>query len=288
MDLTEKLPYRLTNNYLFLTLMNNDSYSLKLLISSVLGMSMEEIYSVHIRNPIAYGEGVQDKTFILDVAVFLNNHTYLNIELQVVDYDNWPERSLGYLCRTYDNLNQGMDYSEVKPAIHVSILDFTIFPEYPEFFSEYMMLNTKNHHEYTGKFKLYVLDLTQKELATQQDKDRRLDAWADMFKARTWGDLMNVVERNQEFQNTLSSIDRMTADERIRLHCEAVERTEIHNRETRKKLAEQEASLKKQQSALAKQKTALAKQKSILKEQKTALAEKDARIAELERLLAEK
>ena len=44
-------------------------------------------------NPIMLGEAINHKTFFLDVFVILNNHTRINLELQVVNEQNWPERS---------------------------------------------------------------------------------------------------------------------------------------------------------------------------------------------------
>lgn len=51
-----------------------------------------------------------------------------------INEHNWPERSLVYLCRLFDNLHAGDDYTEISPACHISILDFTLFPEQTEFY----------------------------------------------------------------------------------------------------------------------------------------------------------
>lgn len=53
---------------------------------------------------------------ILDAKVLLNNKSVINLEMQVVNYDNWPERSLAYLCRSFDELYRGQDYQEAKPT----------------------------------------------------------------------------------------------------------------------------------------------------------------------------
>ena len=34
-------------------------------------------------NPILPGEAISNKEFVLDIQIFLNNNTYLNLELQV-------------------------------------------------------------------------------------------------------------------------------------------------------------------------------------------------------------
>lgn len=124
--------------------------------------------------------------FILIRKTSLNNHSFINLELQVRNEQNWPERSLVYLCRLFDNLHTGNDYVEVKPACHIGILDFTLFPKQAEFYASYKLLNEKNHREYSDKFTLRVLDLTQIQMATEEDKAYGLDRWAKLFKATTW------------------------------------------------------------------------------------------------------
>ena len=108
--------------------------------------------------------------FVLDVRVLLNNRLSLNIELQVINKGNWIERSLVYLCRSFDQLNKGQDYIEVKPVIQICIQDFTLFPGNEEFYATYKLMNVKNHKIYSDKIRISVLDLTQIELATEEDK----------------------------------------------------------------------------------------------------------------------
>ena len=288
MKKTEKLAYTLKNDYLFIALMNSHPYTLKMLICSLLALKQEDIHSLTIRNPIKVGEAVTDKTFILDLDLNLNDDTYINIELQVVDHGNWPERSLGYLCRTYDNLNKGDDYIDTKPAIHISILDFTLFEEYPEFFATYRLLNCKNLHEYTSKFSLHVLDLSQIDMATAEDKQHRRDVWSRVFQSTTWGDLMAIAEEYQDFAPVVEQINRLTADEAVRLHCEARERAIIHEQAMQRKInnlegamQEKDAALQEKDVALQKKDTELHEKDAALQEKEVALQEKDAEIARL-------
>ena len=74
----------------------------------------------------------------------------------------------------------------MKPAIQISILNFTFFPEFPEFYATYQLLNVKNHTLYSDKLRLSVLDLTRIDLATAEDKSWQLDYWASLFKTKTW------------------------------------------------------------------------------------------------------
>ena len=169
------------------------------------------------------GEAIGDKTFFLDVSVTLNNHILINLEMQVVNEFNWPERSLSYLCHTFDNLNSGERYTAVRPAIQIGFLDFTLFPEYPEFYSTYQFLNVKIHTIYSDKMRLCVLNLTRIDLATEEDKQYHIDRWASLFKATTWEELKMSAKQDEFIDEASDTIYQLSQDKMIRLQCEARE-----------------------------------------------------------------
>ncbi|MBQ8279925.1 MAG: Rpn family recombination-promoting nuclease/putative transposase [Roseburia sp.] len=158
-EATGKIDYTFTNNYMFHVILQSNELVLKGLISSLLHLPFEEIMSVRIENPIELGVAINMKDFILDIRVLLNNNTTINLEMQVGNEHNWPDRSLSYLCRTYDQLCTGQEYELALPVIHIGILDFTLFPDSPEFYASYKLLNTKNHKVFNDKFILNVLSL---------------------------------------------------------------------------------------------------------------------------------
>lgn len=183
------LTIRVTNDYMFKALLQVNNKALKGLIGALLHIPISMITSVKIRNPIELGKSIDEKDFYLDTLIELNNHSLINLEMQVINEHDWPDRSLSYLCRTFDHLSKGDSYINVKPVIHIGILDFTLFPEYPEFYATYRFMNVKNHLAYSDKLTLSVLDLTGTELATEEDKTFQIDNWAKFFKATTWGKL---------------------------------------------------------------------------------------------------
>lgn len=206
------LPYKLTNDYLFRAILQRNNKVLKGLICSLLHLTPKQIHSVTITNPIELGKAIDSKTYILDIRVILNNQTLINLEMQVLDYGNWPERSLSYLCRSFDSLNKGDDYAAVRPVIHISFLDFTLFPEHPEFYSTYMLLNVKNNTIYSDKFQLSVVDLNQIDLATEEDKQYQIDCWAKLFKATTWEEIKMLAKKNKYIKEASKSIYELCAE----------------------------------------------------------------------------
>ena len=181
---TGEIKYGGTNNYMFQAFLQENNEALRNLICSVLHLDPSSVVSIEITNPILLGKFIENKTFILDIKALMNNQTVINLEMQIEDQHNWPERSLGYLCRSFDNLNTGDEYRTVKPAIHIGFLDFHLFKDAPEFHAVYQLLNMKNMHAYTDKFSLHVIDLKHIDLATEEDKAYQTDVWAPSSKQK--------------------------------------------------------------------------------------------------------
>lgn len=218
---TGKIDYQMTNDYMFHAALQKNPKVLKSLICSLLRLRLQEIRSIQIINPIILGETVDEKTFILDINIVLNDNTLINLEMQVENLYNWEERSLSYLCCTFDQLQKGEEYSSAKPVIHISFLDFTPFPEYPEFYASYQFMNEKNHHIYSDKLTLRVVDLRQIELATAEDQASGLEHWARLFKASTWEEIRMIAKKDENLLEATETLYTLNADELVRRQCEA-------------------------------------------------------------------
>lgn len=282
--------YPLTNDYLFRAVLQKNNHVLKGLICSLLHLSPDEVISVTINNPIELGATIEKKDFYLDINVLLNSRIQLNLEMQIINYGNWPERSLSYLCRSFDSLNAGEDYKKIKSVIHIGFLDFTLFPDSPEFYSKYMLMNVKSHTIYSDKFILSVVDLTQIELATEEDKENQLDYWASLFKATTWEDIKMIAKNNSYFAEAAETMYQLSADEQIRLQCQARADFERQERSNEAKYAKAEAenqalkaesqALKAESQALKEENAALKEKLNTLKEEHTALKKEHIALSE--------
>ena len=220
---TGTIDYPLMNDYMFRSVMQSNENVLKSFLCSLLHLNPDDVWSVQILNPIELGKKISDKDFILDIKILMNNNTSINLEMQVNNQYNWPERSLVYLSRLFDGLNAGDTYRTVKPAFQIGILDFTLFPQRPEFFGTYKMMNVKNYHKYSDKFTIHVLDLTQIHLAAKEDKKYGLDKWARLFNALTWEDFKMISAGNKSMQEAGETLFALNGDDRIRDRCEARE-----------------------------------------------------------------
>ncbi len=280
---TGTIGYPLMNDYMFRSVMQSNENVLKGLLCSLLHLNPNDIWSVQILNPIELGKKISDKDFILDIKILMNNNTSINLEMQVNNRYNWPERSLVYLSRLFDGLNAGEAYKAVKPAFQIGILNFTPFPRYPEFFGIYKMLNIKNYHKYSDKFTIHVLDLTQIHLAAKEDKDYDLDKWARLFNALTWEDFKMISADNRSMQEAGETLFTLNEDDRIRNQCEAREdyrRTWDGVKQNMDELQMKIAELKLSNTELKSSNTEL---KSMNEKKDNLIASLEAQIAELQR-----
>ena len=267
LNATGAIPHNMTNDYMFRYILQKNEKVLEGLISSLLNPEPAQIQKIIIQNPINLSEDISAKDFIMDIKVLLNDKSLINLEMQVNNEHNWAERSLSYLCRTFDHLYRGQDYEEALPVHHIGFLDFTLFPDYPEFYATYQLLNIKTHYLYSSKFSLFVIDLNQIDLATVEDKLYGIDHWARLFKSRTWEELKMLVKDNEYLDAAATSLYEANADWMVRERCIARKLAE-----RREKTLERDIKLLKEEN-------------SDLINQKTSL---ENRIKELEALLASK
>ena len=261
---TGQIDYGMTNDYMFRAVLQTNEDILKALVCSVFHLKESEVSEIEIMNPIELGRTIDSKSFGLDIKLILDNRKVVNLEMQVENEHNWPERSLGYLCRSFDNLNRGMDYEEVKPTVHIGFLDFTLFREYPEFHATYMLLNIKNHNIYSSKFMLKVIELNHIELATEEDKEFGIDRFARIFKAKTWEELRMCAENEETLTKIAKVIYDYNSDFAIRDQCEAREAYYAREKYRKQKMAEYEAEIAADKKQLAAKDEEIARLKALL------------------------
>lgn len=133
----------------------------------------------------------------------------------------------------------------MRPAIQIGLLDFTLFPEYPEFYATYQFMNVKNHTIYSDKIRLSVLDLTCKDLATGEDRMSHRHLWASFFKAKSWEELKMLARQDEFIYEASAAVYQLSRDEQIRLQCEAREDYYRRQRSVQHQLKDQKNTIEK-------------------------------------------
>ncbi len=228
-ELHGKLPYKLTNDYLFRAVFQTNKKVLKELLAAVLHLDSAEIRELDILNPILLGEAMNEKTCILDLFLLMNDHTRINIEMQVASTDYYMDRVLLYACRAYDNLERGENYQELKPVIHISLLADTPRTGEKKFYSENRVRDIRDGKIFSRNLGIIIVQLKENENADMPEIESGLDKWARLFLAETWEELQEMIKESEWMAETVYTLRNLTEDEKIRLECEARDRYE-HDR----------------------------------------------------------
>jgi len=269
-----KLEYTFKSDVLFKMLFREHQHLLKRLIAVLLEIPLESISEFYITNTEMPPEEIGKKFCRLDINMVVDDKR-INLEIQVEDEGNYPERALFHFARVYSSsLPAGNDYSELSRTIIISITDFELF-DCEDVHSEFQVLEVKRHIPLTDKCKLHFFELPKMLDVELIDHNSEKDLWLALFNAETEEELESLTKNGGDVMGeAIKAYRGITATEEFR----SLEwlRTKTRNDEA---------------NALsnARKKAAHAERvhwQGVVAEKDTALAEKDTTLAEQAALIA--
>lgn len=93
-----------------------------------------------------------------------------------------------------------------------------------DFYSEYLLTNTRHPHIFSRNFSLRMLNLNQLENATENERASELYHWACLFRAKTWEDIRMIAENNNAIREAASHLKILSEKEKIQQQAESRER----------------------------------------------------------------
>ena len=93
------------------------------LLECILDIPPESISGLELLDKEFHKDSINDKTGVLDVKLRLKNNTIIDIEIQNSWHFDFPERSLYYWSKMYnENIKQGQDYTKLPKCITINIV----------------------------------------------------------------------------------------------------------------------------------------------------------------------
>ena len=211
-----------TVDFCFKELMQNKEVR-KGILSALLGKNPEELEDTELLPTILQPEYQDEKLGILDVRVLFADGTQTDLEMQVVQFDFWPNRVLFYLGKMYTGqIKRGESYEKLKKCIHVSILDFFHFPKDDRCFRKITFCDVETGEVYTDLMEIYVLELGK--LPTEDRNESGIIRWMRFLSGKCKEDLKKMAEKDPYIEKAYEELERMSADEKKRLEYEAREK----------------------------------------------------------------
>lgn len=123
----------------------------------------QRIVDLQYENTEWVKETEDGKTSRLDVLVFTSMGERINIEIQMSDQHNMPERLLYYWAKLFSSsLAAGQDYEELPPTIMIAILNYPLFPhETNHFHTIFHLQEESEHFTWSPHIEFHAFDLTK-------------------------------------------------------------------------------------------------------------------------------
>lgn len=184
-------------------------------LATVLGIGVDEITSIEILDNEMIPETLASKFSRLDLKLTLNGKTSVNIEIQVLNYSNYKERTLFYWAKVYtEELQKSEDYVNLKNVIAINIIDFNLF-DCKEYHSTFKIFEEHRQELLTDKLRIDFLELkkAKKERGIMTDKKQM---WMDFLNSNAEDDetLDSLATKSTVMKKAVAVLRQMSADEK--------------------------------------------------------------------------
>ena len=158
----------------------------------------------------------EQKFGILDLGVELENGEFINVEIQIKNYNNIEKRTTFYASKKLtEQLGPGEDYRQLKTIIIIAILDYS-FIELPEYITETVRV-AKEHREYeiNNDVKYYYIEL-EKFRKQNPDMTKRINQWSAFLDMERRDLLEMACKENDKVKRAVENYEVLTGDEEVK------------------------------------------------------------------------
>ncbi|MCA9220408.1 MAG: Rpn family recombination-promoting nuclease/putative transposase [Planctomycetales bacterium] len=129
------------------------------LLNAILALPVS-IADVTIENPFSLRDFEEDKLSILDVKAVDQAGSVFNIEIQRSLFDGLIQRIVFYGCEIYaDQLRAGDDYSELRPAFSICLMDGRIWRDSPKVHHVFRLTDFESGRTLDETLEIHTLEL---------------------------------------------------------------------------------------------------------------------------------
>jgi len=215
-DKSTKLEYTFKSDVLFKMLFVKYPNLLKRLVAVLLGIPLESIEKFQTINTEMPPEEIGKKFCRLDINMIVNGKR-VNLEIQVEDKGNYPERSMFHWAKMFtSSLPAGNNYSLLPKTIVISILGFKQF-ECDEVHSDFAPMEVNRHEILSDKQRYHFFELPKLPDVDSIDTSNEKNLWLALFNAETEDELEKLISYGGEVMSQAVEAYRgITATEEFR------------------------------------------------------------------------
>ena len=151
------------------------------LLECILDIPSKDIAGLELLDKEFQKELLSEKLGVLDIKLRLKDGTFIDIEIQNSWHFDFPERTLYYWSKMYnDAIKQGQDYTKLPKCITINLIGKG-FNKNKRLHNKYLVLEQDTKEPLVSKLEIHILNLEKaklsKECQFKDNKAKRLLNW---------------------------------------------------------------------------------------------------------------
>jgi len=181
-----KQPFKITlrNDYAFKRVFGTEENKdvLQDLLKCILDIPPETIAGLDLLDKEFHKELLSEKLGVLDIKLRLNDGTFVDIEIQNKWHFDFPERTLYYWSKMYnEGIKQGQDYTSLPKCITINLIGEGFNNK--RLHNKYIVLEQDTKEPLVSKLEIHILNLEEARLLTEsQCKDNKMKRLLNWLK----------------------------------------------------------------------------------------------------------
>ena len=224
--------FSLLNDFVFKCVFGQEKHeqiAICLLNALLKKSGIDKIVSLEFLNPFNLKEATEQKASAVDVKVRDGKSRTYIIEVQVCKDKFFVARTVYYLAKLYSGqLQEGEDYSKLKPSTIISILDFDLFEESEEMHNIFEFRDQKGMLCLSDIMALHYIELTKFSRNKPRHLKTPFEKWLDVLKFSekyiTMETLPDYLADEEGVPMAVASLKKINADREMRQILEAREK----------------------------------------------------------------
>ena len=147
------------------------------LLECILDIPPETIAGLELLDKEFHKELLSEKLGILDIKLRLKDGTFVDIEIQNNWHFDFPERTLYYWSKMYnENIKQGQDYTKLPKCITINLIGKG-FDKNKRLHNKYLVLEQDTKEPLVSKLEIHILNLEKANAAISVMEMSPRDKW---------------------------------------------------------------------------------------------------------------
>ncbi|UTY26842.1 Rpn family recombination-promoting nuclease/putative transposase [Treponema denticola] len=153
------------------------------LLECILDIPPETIADLELLDKEFQKELLSEKLGVLDIKLKLKDGTFVDIEIQNSWHFDFPERTLYYWSKMYnENIKQGQDYTKLPKCITINLIGKG-FNKNKRLHNKYLVLEKDTKEPLVSKLEIHILNLEKAKLLKEsQYKDKKTKSLLNWLK----------------------------------------------------------------------------------------------------------